>query len=129
MSWLLVALIPVCLMLAMVGLQRIETRLERDSAPRADLREHPRPVTPAARTPHAGGTPMPTGVRPNGAAAAGYPDPRSPDRNDPPKQLRWEPAFRSARLADTATSGFPPRRSVYRDVNPEFRRTRHANRV
>jgi hypothetical protein len=109
-SWLLVALIPGLLMLATLGLERVEAGLRREAFPSADVDEllqHAEAVEAETR-----------------ARAASGRTPRAVLRRVTPR--------------DTPTDGFlepvsapgPPTGEYFRVLaNTEFRQTRHADRV
>ncbi|MGV0851297.1 hypothetical protein ABQF03_13850 [Mycolicibacterium phlei] len=105
MSWLLVGLIPGLLMVATFGLQRVEAGLDRDTVSAGDVARFLRHAQPSdvhrlARDGMGGAL---EGMRP-----------RQPIR----------PSARSGR-----NEGLPTRIYTHNGVNPEFRQTRHADRV
>ncbi|MHA2413743.1 hypothetical protein [Mycobacterium avium] len=125
-SWLLVAGVPVLLMLAALGLGRLERELVRDPAAVADVDEF------LERT---GGVDMHT------LAAEGMPEaleylhrreaqqsagPAPGGRSGGPRHAA--PSF-AAGFVDPDEMTLPTRIGGHSHVNPQFRAPRHANRV
>ncbi|WP_422744206.1 hypothetical protein ACN27E_20430 [Mycobacterium sp. WMMD1722] len=102
-SWLLVACIPGLLMLATFGLERLESALVRDGGPDADVDEFLRQAAPKE---------APRRVR---AAAAARPGGRIEPVGTLPTRM--------------VESGLPTMVYSPQPPNPQFRQTRHANRV
>ena len=110
MSWLLVALIPGLLMLATFGLERIETGLVRDTVSATDVAEFLQQAEAAD---------VDTLARDGMGHAL--------DRLH--RRLNERESTTNGRTVSGDGAGLPTRLYLHHGANPEFQRTRHANRV
>ncbi|MFB1294471.1 hypothetical protein ACAG24_003080 [Mycobacterium sp. pW049] len=110
MSWLLVALIPGLLMLATLGLERVESGLRRDTLPPADVDRF---------LGHAEAADVDTRARP------------ALDRAQHSIRHRVDGHGTSARdfIQPLSAAGLPTHEYLQHLANTQFRQTRHANRV
>lgn len=125
-SWLLVAGVPALLMLAALGLGRLESELTRDAMVVTDVNEF---------LELAGGVDMRTLASEGMPEALEYlhrrearqlPGPVLTGRNDGPRH--GAPSF-AVGFVDRDEMTLPTRIHGHSHVNPQFRAPRHANRV
>jgi hypothetical protein len=109
-SWLLVALIPVLLMLATFGLERLESGLQRDTVSATDV---------AKFLAQAEAADVDTLARDGMSRALDGLNQRLHERESPNNGLS----------TSTPAPGLPTRLYVHHRSNPGFQPTRHANRV
>lgn len=125
-SWLLVACVPGLLMLAALGLGRLESELADDTVKATDVDEfldHAEPVD--VRTLAREGMPEALDYlhRRQALRLAASPPARS---QTGPRHAAPEPA---TDFGARDEAGLPTRTRTHSHVNPQFRGTRHVNRV
>ncbi|MDG4665228.1 hypothetical protein [Mycobacterium sp. 236(2023)] len=110
MSWLLVALIPGLLILATLGLERVESGLRREALSPADVDEMVEQARGQAVDAHARHVPQ-----------RALPVSRRPVTETAPLARRF--------VEPISSPGLPTHEYLAHLANTEFRQTRHANRV
>jgi hypothetical protein len=125
-SWLLVACVPGLLMLATLGLGRLESELAHDTVSATDVDEF---------LEHAEAVDVHTLAREGMPEALDYLHRRQALRlaDSPPASPQIgprhaKPAF-ATDFGDRDEAGLPTRTRAHSHVNPQFRGTRHVNRV
>jgi hypothetical protein len=125
-SWLLVACVPGLLMLATFGLGRLESELARDTVSATDVDEF---------LEHAEAVDVHTLAREGMPEALEYLHRRQALRlaDSPPSRpsigpRHAKPVF-ATDFGDRDEAGLPTRIRTHSHVNPQFRGTRHVNRV
>jgi|ERR1700742_1191097 hypothetical protein len=125
-SWLLVACVPGLLMLATLGLGRLENELARESVTATDVAEF---------LEHAEAVDVHTLAREGMPEALDYLHRRQaqrlaelPSADSYAGRHRAESLF-ATRAGDLGASGLPTRIRGHSHANPQFKATRHVNRV
>jgi|ERR1700730_17083312 hypothetical protein len=121
-SWLLVACVPGLLMLATLGLGRLERELSADTVTATDVAEF---------LEHAEAVDVHTLAREGMPEALDYLHRRQAQRlaESPSQVSHFEPRHAALFVDGLGESGLPGRIHAHSRINPEFRETRDVNRV